>query len=97
MLGKQPKTLAMQRVSQVPGLPGAIRRDGFLRKRIELAVTRITFDRCIEPVGVKRFEPGTKSRQLPGRQLLDGFFNVFGCCHLSNITPQKRGEKPCGR
>jgi hypothetical protein len=27
--------------------------------------------------------------------LLDGLFNVFGGCHLSNITPNSRAEKPC--
>jgi hypothetical protein len=78
MPGKQSKTLVTQRVSQIPGLPGAIGRDGFLCKCIKLAVTRITFDGRVEPIGIKRFKPGAKSRQLARRQLLDGLFNVFG-------------------
>jgi hypothetical protein len=87
MPGKQSKTLAMQSVSQIPGLSGAIGRDGFLCKGIKFAVTRITFNGRIEPIGVKRFKPGTKPRQLRWSQLLDGLFNVFGSCHPGNITP----------
>jgi hypothetical protein len=90
---RRPKILAMQSVSQVPGLPGAVRRDSFLSKCIQLAIARVAFDRRVETVGIKCFEPGTKSRQFPGRQLLNGLFDVFGCGHSSNITRAKRREK----
>ena len=73
--------MATRSVSQVSGLPGAIRRDGFLGKCIELAVARVSFDRRVETVGIKCFEPSTKSCQFSGRQLLNGLFNVFGCGH----------------
>jgi hypothetical protein len=56
----------MQCVSQVPGLPGAVRRDSFLGKCIQLAIARVAFDRRVETVGIKCFEPRTKSRQFPG-------------------------------
>jgi hypothetical protein len=69
-----------------------MRRYGIHCQCVELTGTRITFDGCVELIGVKRFEPGAKPRQLPGRQLFDGLFNVFGCCHSN-----KRVEKPYGR
>jgi hypothetical protein len=62
MTGKRPKTLAMRSASQVPGLSGTIRRDGFLCKCVELAGARITFDGRVEFIGVKRFKPSTKPR-----------------------------------
>jgi hypothetical protein len=66
-LGRRPKKLVTQRVSQVPGFPGPMRRYSFLRQCIELAGLRVTFDGYVELIGVKGFKPGTKSRQLPGR------------------------------
>ena len=90
-----PKSSATPSVSQVPGFPGPMCRYSFLCQCVELASMRITFDGCVELIGVKRFKPGTKSRKFPRRQLLDGLFNVFGCCHSSNITSRKRREKPC--
>jgi hypothetical protein len=94
MIGKRPKTLAMLSVSQVSGFAGAISCNGLLCKRVELAGMRVTFDGRIESIGVKRFKPGSKSRQFSRRELFDGLFNVFGCCHSGNITPRKRSEKP---
>ncbi len=41
---------------------GAMRRQRFLGKPIELARLSITFDRCIELTGVESVEPRTKSR-----------------------------------
>jgi len=95
MIGKRPKISATQSVSQVAGFASAIRRDGFLCECVELAGVRITLDGSVEAIGVKRFKPDTKSGQFLRRQLLDGLFNVFGCCHSSNITPRRRSEKPC--
>jgi len=60
MIGRRPKTWAMLNASQVSGFAGAMGCDGFLCKSIELAGMCITLDRCVEAIGVKRFEPGTK-------------------------------------
>jgi len=97
MLGRRPKMLAMPSVSQAPGFPDPMRRYGVLGKRVELAATCVTFDGRVKVVGIKRFEPRTKPCQFPGRQLLDGLFNVFGLGHLGNIPSRKRSEKPCKR
>src|SRR5215218_7156931 len=92
MLGRRPKSWTPS-VSQVSRFPGPMRCYSFLCQCIELAGTRIAFDGGVELIGVKRFKPGTRSRQLRGRQLLDGLFNVFGCSHFSNITSRKRRER----
>jgi hypothetical protein len=94
MLGRRPKTLAMQSVSQVPGFPGPMRHYGVLCKCIELAATCVAFDSGVKAISIKRLKPGTKPCQFPRRQLLDRLFNVFGCCHSNNIPLRKRGEKP---
>ena len=89
----QPRILAKRCVSQVPGLPCAICRKGFLGKGIEPAGVCISFECCVESIGVKPLEPGTKAGQLGGRQLLDGFFDIFGGCHFGKITPsENRGR-----
>ena len=85
----QPRILAKRCVSQVPGLPCAICRKGFLGKGIEPAGVCISFDSGVESIGVKPLEPGTKTGQLGGRQLLDGLFDIFGGCHFTNITPSE--------
>jgi hypothetical protein len=59
--------LATRNVSPVAGLPGAVGGKGFLRKRVKLAIARISLDGCVEPIGVKRLEPGSKTRQFVGR------------------------------
>jgi hypothetical protein len=66
---------------------------GFLSKCIKLSSTRIAFDGRVEAISVERVKPGAKSRQFSGRQLLHGFFNVFGVCHGTNITPETDIEK----
>ena len=81
-----PHTLPRICVSQVPGLPCAIGREGFLGKGIEPAGVCISLESCVESIGVKSLEPSTKAGQLRGRQLLDGFFDIFGGCHFTNIT-----------
>lgn len=97
MIGRRPKTLAMQSVSQVPGFPGPICSYGFFGKIIELAAARVTLDGRVKAIGVKRFKPGAKPCQLAGRQLLDGLFDVFGCGHFGNIPSRNGREKPCGQ
>ena len=64
MPGKPSKILAMPNVSQVSGLACAIGSHCLFGKRIKLAIVRITLDGSIEPIGVERFEPRTKARQL---------------------------------
>jgi hypothetical protein len=93
MFDKRPKIVVMPSASQISGSSGAMSRDRFLCQCIKFAGTRITFNGRVELIGVKRFEPSTKSGQLPGRQLLDGLFDVFGCCHSRNITPVGGSEK----
>jgi hypothetical protein len=89
------RILAKRCVSQVPGLPRAICRKGFLGKGVEPAGVCISFDRCVESIGVKHFEPSTKAGQFRGRQLLDSFFDIFGGCHLRNITSQENRGRVC--
>ena len=89
------RILAKRYVSQVSGLPRAIGRKRFLGKSIESAGVSISFNRSVKSIGVKRFEPRTKAGQLGGRQLLDGFFDVFGCCHFRNITSQENRGRVC--
>ncbi len=67
---------------------------GFLCQCIKLSSTHIAFDRGVEAIGVERVKPGPKSRQFSGGQLLHSFFNVFGGCHGTNITPETHSEKP---
>ncbi len=81
-----PRILVKRCVSQVSRLPCAICREGFFGKGLEPAGVCIALDSCVESVGVKHLEPGTKAGQLRGRQLLDGFFDIFGGCHFQNIT-----------
>ena len=72
-----------------------MRCDGFLSKLIKLAITHVTFDRCVEPIGIERVKPGAKSRQLTRRQLLYGLLDVFGSCHSSKLTLKSHLEKQC--
>jgi len=83
---KPPKISAKRSVSQVSGSPCAMSLEGFLRKCVELAGDCISLDGCVESISVKHLEPGAKTRQLPGGQLLDGFFDVFSGCHFSNLA-----------
>lgn len=93
MLDKRPKIAVMPSASQISSFPGAVRRDGFLCECIKFARTRVMFNGRVEAIGVKCFEPSAESCQFPGRQLFDGLFDVFGCCHSSNITPSGSSEK----
>jgi hypothetical protein len=70
--------------SQLARTAGAMRRQSFLGKPIELACLSITFNRGIELAGVESLKPRVKSRQLARGQLLDGFFDVL-CCHTGII------------
>jgi hypothetical protein len=63
----QPRILAKRCVSQFPGLPCAICREGFLGKGIEPAGVCISFDSCVESIGVEPLKPGTKAGQFGGR------------------------------
>jgi hypothetical protein len=67
------------RALQFARTSGAMRRQRFLGKSIELARLSIASNRGIELAGVESVEPRAKSRQLARGQLLDGFFDVFGC------------------
>jgi len=90
MLGRPPRIWEKPSVSQVSGPPCAVRCQRLLCGSIELARVGVALDGCVKAIGVKGFEPGTKPCQFPGRQLLDGFLDVFGGCHLGNITPNSR-------
>ena len=68
-------------------------REGFLRKPIELSSRGIVLNGRVEPIGVKHLKPCTETCQLPRIQLLDGFFDVFGGRHITNIASVRRYEK----
>jgi hypothetical protein len=71
-------------------------RKGFLCECVEFSGVHIVLNGGVEPIGVKHLEPCTETCQLPKVQLLDGFFDVFGGHHISNIASARRREKVPG-
>ncbi len=94
VLDTRPKIVVMPSASQISGSSWAIRCDRFLCECIKFAGMRITFNGRVKLIGDERFEPGTKSGQLLGRQLLDRLFKVFGCSHSLDITPVGTSKRP---
>jgi hypothetical protein len=72
--------------SQFARVPGAVRGERFFRLRIELASMCIPLNRGVKSLGVKDLEPGAKPRQLAGGELFDGFLDIFGGGHITNVA-----------
>ena len=70
-----------------------MRSYGFIGVRVELAGDCVALDRSIEPPRVEFLEPGTKPRQLVGRELLDGFRHVLCGRHARSIALCVQDEK----
>lgn len=58
-------------------MPGAVRGNGFIRKRIKLAGASVALNGRVELLHVEGLEPGTKPRKLARGELFDGFFDIF--------------------
>jgi hypothetical protein len=63
-----------------------MRRESFIRQRIELPGSGIPLNGGIELFCVVRFEPGAKSRKITRGKLLDGLFDVFSRAHMEYIA-----------
>jgi hypothetical protein len=61
---------------------------------IKLARLGIALDLLVEKLGLKLIEPGTKLGELLGRQLGDGFLDVFNCDHSNNCSTVGRSGLP---
>jgi len=70
-----------------------MRGESFFRMGIKLAGADVPLDRGVELPGVVGFEPGTKTRQLARGKLLDGFLDVLGGGHVSNLAFVPVAEK----
>ena len=68
-------------------------RESLFCKCIEFSGVGIVLDGRVEPIGVKHLEPCAETCQLPRIQLLDGFFDVFGGRHMTDIASERRREK----
>jgi hypothetical protein len=82
--------------SQLPGAPGAVRGESLFRKRIKPAGARIPFNGSVEPLRVEGLKPRAKPRQLARGKLFDGFLDVFGGGHGSDIALGRGVEKGVG-
>ncbi len=60
--------------------------DCLVSQPIELAGLGVALDLAVEARGLEFLEPGAKAGELVGRQLGDGFFDVFDGAHGSTIA-----------
>ncbi|WP_291702153.1 hypothetical protein, partial [Bradyrhizobium sp.] len=72
--------------SQLARLARTVCGERLIRERVQPSCTRVALDCRIELCGVKRLEPGAKSRKFARRELFDGLFDVFGGGHYANIA-----------
>ena len=79
--------------SQFAGAPGAVRGESFFSMRIKLAGPSVPFNSGVKLPCVEGLEPCTKPRQLARGKLFDGFLDVFGCGHASDIALVRCMEK----
>ena len=66
-------------------------REGFLRKRIELAGPCVMLNGGVETLGVRQLKPRAETCEFLRVQLLDGFFYIFGG-HRNNIALSRRED-----
>jgi hypothetical protein len=67
--------------------------ESLFRKRIKPSDARIPFNGGVKLPCVEGLEPCTKPRQLARGKLFDGFLDVFGCGHASDIALVRCMEK----
>ena len=85
--------LVTRNASQWTRAPGAVRGNGFVRRRIKLAGVCVPLDCGVELLRVENLVPGTKPRQLGRGKLRNGFFDVFGSRHPGNIALARAEER----
>jgi len=89
----RPRILVTRNASQWARAPGAVRGNGFVRKRIKLAGVCAPLDCGVELLRVENLVPGTKPRQLGRGKLRNGFFDVFGSRHPGGIALARDRKK----
>jgi len=69
--------------------------EGLFGEAVELTRLGVAFDLLIETRGIERLEPVAEFCELVGRQLGDGFFEVFDS-HVGRLAQTRTALKPCG-